>query len=85
MYEFKIGFADVWGSNTTTANERAGFAIVARNVVGPVTYTWGADNVNEDNPSTWGHLEIPEFRDLLLPVATLLLLGLLRRRRRQIT
>ena len=67
VYEFKISFTDVWGSNTTLPNEVAGFAIVALDddVVGSKTYTWGSSNVKENVPSTWGQLEIQEFQPIV--------------------
>ncbi len=82
-YEFNISFLDVWGTGTPDANDRAGFAIVAFDSTGSNTYAWGAGNVDENAPSTWGHLDIPEFPEALaVGVATVLVLALVRRRRR---
>jgi hypothetical protein len=80
-YEFKIRFSDIWGSITPQANERAGFAVMAHNE-GIADYTWGSDTVNQNNPSTWGRLEIPEFPPLLAASALVVLVLFLRRRRR---
>ncbi|MGQ0796690.1 MAG: hypothetical protein ACT4OI_02320, partial [Methanobacteriota archaeon] len=87
VYEFRIRFSDIWGTDSPTDHEQAGFALVAFSGTGSATYTWGADNVNEDDPGTWGHLQIsaPEFRDILVPVGFIAFLALLRRRRRQVT
>lgn len=81
-YEFKIRFSDIWGSNSPEPNERAGFAVVAHND-GVADYPWGSDTVNQTNPSTWGRLEIPEFRpELAASALVLIVLAFLRRRRR---
>ncbi len=85
VYEFKVRFADVWGSDTPSSGATAGFAIVARDQTGPRTYTWGADNVVESNPNTWVPIPIPlpEFSDyLLVSVSVLVLIGVQLRRRR---
>ena len=74
-YEFKIRFSDIWGDITPQANERAGFAVMAHNE-GTADYTWGADNVNQDNPGTWGRLDIPEFPSMFT-VFVLVVLGVL--------
>ena len=85
-YEFKIRFADIWGSDSPDASERAGFAIVAFDNLGSVSYTWGADDVNENDPGTWGHLEVsmPEFHEVAAVSASVLLLGLLMKRKRNL-
>ena len=46
-------------------------------------YSWGNDNVDENVPDTWGHLEIPEFSSSL-GIAGVMVgeVGLARRRRR---
>lgn len=80
-YEFKIRFSDIWGDNSPSTNERAGFAVMAHNE-GVGDYHWGADNANQDNPSTWGRLEIPEYPSLLTASALGVLIPLLRRKRR---
>jgi len=84
-YEFNIAFTDVWGTSTPGANQIAGFAIWAHNANGGVDYTWGNDGVSRTNPSTWGHLEVPEFPEataFLVSVSVPFLLARLRRRRR---
>jgi len=85
VYEFKIRFANVWGTDTPTSNQQAGFAVIAKDDSGGSTFRWGNTSPSDTDPSTWGHLEIPEFRDFLVPVVSILLFGLLLRRRRQIT
>ena len=86
-YEFSISFLDVWGTNSPATNEpAAGFAIVAYDSSGDDTYYWGANNVNENTPNTWGLLEIPEFSEvapLIVIIALILVVGS-RGRRRQI-
>jgi len=85
VYEFKISFWDVWtpgGNNTVT--DTAGFAIYAFNSSGGNFYAWGSNTVNENNPATWGHLDIPEFPDVLaVGVGTVVMLALARRGRRR--
>jgi len=81
-YEFKIRFSDVWGTDAPTANQTAGFAIVAFNNAGSATYTWGSDTVSENNPNSWGLLEIPEFPTVLFAaVGIIFVVGWIRRRR----
>jgi hypothetical protein len=83
VYEFKIRFSDVWGTNNPSANQVAGFAIVAHDEDVSVDYAWGSDNVDQDVPDTWGHLEIPEFSiGIAAPALILLILVAGRRRRR---
>jgi len=83
VYEFQIRFSDVWGSNSPAAGAIAGFAIIAHNQSATLDYTWGADNVVESVPSTWGQLEIPEFQDFaVVCVSVLVVLGMVLRRRR---
>ena len=82
VYEFKIAFSDVWGPSPPQGAV-AGFAIVAQDISGTKTYTWGSPTVSESDPSTWGRIEIPEFGDfLLVSVSVLVLLGIQLRRRR---
>jgi len=69
VYEFSISFWDVWATNSTTAGQVAGFAVLAFDDTTFTTYTWGSDNVNQNNPGTWGHLQIAEFPAFALPVA----------------
>jgi len=83
IYEFRIRFSDVWGNNTPSDNQTAGFAIVAYDSDTATNYSWGNDNVDENVPDTWGHLEIPEFPSTLAMAAvTFGILGVVRRRRR---
>ena len=82
-YEFAISLWDVAGSNTTTSTVTVGFAIVAFDSSGSNTYPWGANNVDENSPNTWGHLEVPEFPQAVGVAAGIaLLLVWVRRRRR---
>jgi len=81
-YEFMIRFSDIWGTDTPLASQTAGFAIVAFNSTGSVTYTWGSSSVDENNPDSWGLLEIPEFPNMVFAaVGVILIVGWLRRRR----
>ena len=80
-YEFMIRFSDIWGTDTPTASQTAGFAIVAFNSTGSQTYTWGSDAVDENNPNSWGLLEIPEFPNVVFAaVGIVVLVGWVRRR-----
>lgn len=87
VYEFKIHFANVWGTDSPTADQRAGFAVIALDAgIGGSTFTWGSTSPPTDtNPSTWGHIDIPEYQTILVPVLSAVLVGLLRRWRRQAT
>ncbi len=60
VYEFRIRYSDVWGTNSPSGNQRAGFAIQAHNEDASADYTWGSTNVDENVPNTWGHIDIPE-------------------------
>jgi hypothetical protein len=83
VYEFKIRFANVWGADSPSANARAGFAVRALDIGGS-TFTWGSTNPPADvDPSTWGHLDIPEFQDLVVPVAVVGVIYFVARRRRR--
>jgi len=65
-YEFDISYLDVWGTSNPAPNEpAAGFAFVGYDNSGDDTYWWGSNTVNENTPSSWGLLEIPEFQDLV--------------------
>ena len=85
VYEFKIRFSDIWGSNTPAASAVAGFAIVAHDDTPHADFKWGADNVSDNSPDTWGFIQIPEFHEIVLPVVGVLLIGGLfaRKRRRR--
>jgi hypothetical protein len=65
-YEFRIAQANVWNPSNTEG--RAGFAIHLFNWTGSFSYYWGATNVDINKPSTWGHLDIPEFPAILIPI-----------------
>ena len=82
VYEFQIRYSDVWGTNTPEPSDRAGFAIIVYDADVPATYWWGADNVDEGTPSTWGQLDIPEFSQLGFLVVFIVPVVLLARRRR---
>ena len=85
-YEFKISFTDVWNTTTPDPNDRAGFAVIVTNGSGG-TYTWGSTNPPTDlNPNTWGHLDIPEFQEIVPGAAlTVVLIGAMCRSRRRKT
>jgi hypothetical protein len=72
VYEFSLSFWDVWGTNSTTVNQVAGFAVLGFDDTTFTTYSWGSDNVNQNNPGTWGHLQIPEFPGILVACAFVL-------------
>jgi hypothetical protein len=64
-YEFQIMQSNVWGSGF----HRAGFAIHMHNDTFPATnYWWGSWVVDINVPNTWGHLDIPEFPAILVPI-----------------
>ncbi|HEY5538852.1 MAG TPA: hypothetical protein VIL58_04855, partial [Thermoplasmata archaeon] len=62
-------------------NQRAGFAIVVHDDDASIEYVWGSDEVDEDMPSTWGHVDVPEFSVLIGAAATIGIVHGLRRRR----
>lgn len=86
VYEFQIRFSDVWGRNDPSADQRAGFAIVANDQDANQAYSWGSDFTDENVPNSWGHLDIPESPLAAAAVAILALplLGRHRRRGRQV-
>jgi len=87
-YEFKVHYLDVWNTTSPGSNQRAGFAVLVYDSNNGTFYRWGSTQVQVEtlDLDTWGHLDIPEFPSILLPVAVILIvLGVLRRRRRQIT
>jgi len=65
-YEFRIVQTNVWNSSNTEG--RAGFAIHLFNATGSFHYYWGSASVNINQPNTWGHLDIPEFPAILIPI-----------------
>ncbi len=88
VYEFKIRFANVWGTDSPSSNQEAGFAVRAYDAFASTYITWGSSDPPSDlAPGTWGHIDIPEFPTVLLPVAGVLVLFALLplRRRRQRT
>jgi hypothetical protein len=80
VYEFSLSFWDVWGTNSTSASQVAGFAVLGFDDTTFTTYSWGSDNVNQNNPGTWGHLQVPEFPSIL--VAGVLVLSVVLTRKR---
>ena len=83
VYEFKIRFTDVWGTDTPSAGQEAGFAVRAIDASGGGVTTWGSTSPPSDtNPATWGHIDAPEFQDIAVPLAGVLVLFVLFRRRR---
>jgi len=82
-YEFKISYTDVWNLTNPPDGTIAGFAVILFDSNNGTSYRWGSTQVLVDtlNLDTWGHLEIPEFRDLAVPaVFVVVLLVVLRRR-----
>ncbi len=64
-FEFLIPFIEVWNTSTPSPGQRAGMAIHAHDDKGTgYDFYWGSNNL--DDPSTYGHLDIPEFHDILL-------------------
>src|SRR5207247_2631292 len=55
-YEFKIRYTDVWGTLSPSADQVAGFAIVAYDFNTGTLRTWGGEAVNQNVPNTWGHV-----------------------------
>ena len=84
VYEFKIRFSDVWGSDSPASNAQAGFAIKAHDqtLPLPVDYYWGSDSIVETNPSSWGVIQIPEFQDAIWVVVSVMVVVVVLRRRR---
>jgi hypothetical protein len=80
VYEFRLVQTNVWSLSNTEG--RAGFAIRLFNWTGTLSYYWGATNVNLNKPSTWGHLDIPEFPAILVPILIVVALARPRRKRR---
>ena len=84
VYEFKIRFNDTWGTDTPSGNQEAGFAVIAKDVTGGATYTWGSTDPPTDLvPNSWGHIDAPEFSEILVPVAVVGVIYLVARRRRR--
>jgi len=84
VYEFKIRFNNTWGTDTPAPNQVAGFAVLALDITGATTYTWGSASPPTDTvPDTWGHINAPEFTDILVPIAVVGVIYLLARRRRR--
>ena len=84
VYEFKIAIVNAWGEVSPPPGDPAGFAIIAYDASSATYLKWGSWNPVDGTPSSWGRLEIPEFRDLVVPIAGVLILGLLWRRRRAV-
>ena len=83
VYEFKIRYLNVWGTDSPSSSQEAGFAVIAHDIGGS-DYTWGSTSPPSDtDPSTWGHLDIPEFRDVLIPIAIVGVIYFIGRRRRR--
>ena len=86
-YEFKVHYLDVWNTTAPEAGTRAGFAILIFDGSDGATYRWGNadEEVGGQSLDTWGHLGLPEFEEIAVPVVGLVALVLFWRRRRQIT
>jgi len=84
VYEFKIRYSDIWGTDTPSPNAVAGFAIIAHDQATATNFAWGADGVIESNPNTWGFIQIPEFHEILIPVVGSLLVVMVFARRRRL-
>jgi len=79
-FEFKIHKNDAWSDITQTA----GFAIHAHNAQGSGSdYYWGSDTVSPENPGSWGHIDAPEFSDVVVLVCVVVVIYLVARRRRR--
>ena len=84
VYEFKIAFANVWGTTTPSDGQTAGFAVRAVDITGAATYTWGSTDPPDDLvPETWGHILVPEFSDMIVPIAVVVVIYFIARRRRR--
>ena len=84
VYEFKIRFNDTWGNDTPSYNAEAGFAVIATDATGPTTYTWGSTDPPMDLvPNSWGHIDAPEFSEILVPIAVVGVIYFIARRRRR--
>ena len=81
VYEFTLTKTNVWATLNTEG--RAGFAIHLFNWTGTFSYYWGATNVDINNPDTWGHIDIPEFPAILVPIIVTVMLARPRRKRRR--
>ena len=80
VFEFKIRYADVWGTNTPVGTRVAGFAVLAWNDSIFATYTWGSTAVDDSVPATWGHIIIPEFPTPALAALAAIVIPVVRRR-----
>lgn len=82
-YEFRVRYTDVWGTLLPAPGQIAGFAIIAYDFNLDVLNTWGGPAVDENVPSSWGHLyyPIPEFPLPALAVLPVVLIPVLRWRR----
>ena len=84
VYEFKIRFNDTWGTDAPGSNQEAGFAVIATDVTGGATDTWGSTDPPTDLvPDSWGHIDAPEFSEILVPIAVVGVIYLVARRRRR--
>jgi hypothetical protein len=77
-YEFNLNKDNVWA----TGHDEAGFAIHMYNATNSFNDYWGATNVDINKPSTWGHLDIPEFPAIMVPILIVVAVGRLWRKRR---
>jgi len=84
-YEFKIHYHDVWNASSLSGDEIAGFAVLVYDASIGETYRWGNTDVavNTLDPDTWGQVALPEFREIVVPVASVVLILLFLRRRRR--
>ncbi|HEY4704852.1 MAG TPA: hypothetical protein VII27_03855, partial [Thermoplasmata archaeon] len=80
-YEFKIFKDDVVVSGSTTA----GFGLLAFNNENSTFVRWGSlsEPVDMNKPDSWGHITVPEFTDLLVPIAIVGVIYFIGRRRRR--
>lgn len=83
-YEFKISYHDVWNTSSLSGDEIAGVAVLVYDANLGEAYRWGNTDVavNTLDPDTWGHVALPEFQDIALPAAGVIVLFALARRRR---
>ena len=82
-YEFAIPFQEVWNTSDPTPGQLAGMAIHVHdaNSTG-FDYYWGSNNLN--NPSTYGHVDIPEFEQVVAVMAVVPAIAIMIRRRGKI-
>jgi hypothetical protein len=65
-------------------NERIGFAIIVENASSAYEeWPSGAEDQPSGNSDSWGQLEIPEFKDILIPIFSMILIAAVWRRKKR--